>query len=56
MRLEMREEIRRIHAQTKITTIYVTHDQKDKAMGKLLLIELYIHFLNYLIISGNYSI
>ena len=29
LRLEMREEIRRIHAQTKITTIYVTHDQKE---------------------------
>src|SRR6266576_6230132 len=28
LRLEMREEIRRIHAQTRITTIYVTHDQK----------------------------
>ena len=29
LRLEMREEIRRIHARTKITTIYVTHDQKE---------------------------
>ncbi len=29
LRLEMREEIRRIHSQTKITTIYVTHDQKE---------------------------
>lgn len=29
LRLEMREEIRRIHLQTKITTIYVTHDQKE---------------------------
>src|SRR3989475_2430393 len=29
LRLEMREEIRRIHAQTKITTLYVTHDQKE---------------------------
>jgi iron(III) transport system ATP-binding protein len=29
LRLEMREEIRRIHEQTKITTIYVTHDQKE---------------------------
>jgi iron(III) transport system ATP-binding protein len=29
LRLEMREEIRRIHAQTKITTVYVTHDQKE---------------------------
>ncbi len=29
LRLEMREEIRRIHAQTKITAIYVTHDQKE---------------------------
>src|SRR5439155_22109078 len=29
LRLEMREEIRRIHAQTTITTIYVTHDQKE---------------------------
>ena len=25
----MREEIRRIHRQTKITTLYVTHDQKE---------------------------
>ncbi|MCX7871978.1 MAG: ABC transporter ATP-binding protein [Verrucomicrobiae bacterium] len=29
LRLEMRTEIRRIHDQTKITTIYVTHDQKE---------------------------
>jgi len=29
LRLEMRSEIRRIHEQTKITTIYVTHDQKE---------------------------
>lgn len=29
LRLEMREEIRRIHEQTKITAIYVTHDQKE---------------------------
>jgi iron(III) transport system ATP-binding protein len=29
LRLEMREEIRRIHAHTRITTIYVTHDQKE---------------------------
>ena len=29
LRLEMREEIRRIHHQTPITTIYVTHDQKE---------------------------
>lgn len=29
LRLEMREEIRRIHAETKITTVYVTHDQKE---------------------------
>ena len=29
LRLEMREEIRRIQAETKITTIYVTHDQKE---------------------------
>lgn len=29
LRLEMREEIRRIHAQTRLTTIYVTHDQKE---------------------------
>src|SRR5438094_8400224 len=27
--LEMREEIRRIHAHSRITTIYVTHDQKE---------------------------
>ena len=29
LRLEMRDEIRRIHAETKITMIYVTHDQKE---------------------------
>jgi iron(III) transport system ATP-binding protein len=29
LRLELRDEIRRIHAQTRITTIYVTHDQKE---------------------------
>ncbi len=29
LRLEMRQELRRIHAQTKVTTIYVTHDQKE---------------------------
>lgn len=29
LRLEMRDEIRRIHAQTRITTLYVTHDQKE---------------------------
>ena len=29
LRLELREEIRRIHAQTRITTVYVTHDQKE---------------------------
>jgi iron(III) transport system ATP-binding protein len=29
LRLEMRDEIRRIHDRTKITTIYVTHDQKE---------------------------
>jgi iron(III) transport system ATP-binding protein len=29
LRLEMREEIRRIHDRTRITTIYVTHDQKE---------------------------
>src|SRR5216117_985038 len=29
LRIEMREEIRRIHARTRITTIYVTHDQKE---------------------------
>ena len=29
LRLEMREEIRRIHRHTRITTIYVTHDQKE---------------------------
>jgi iron(III) transport system ATP-binding protein len=29
LRLEMREEIRRIHAETRITTVYVTHDQKE---------------------------
>lgn len=29
LRLEMREEIRRIHDETRITTVYVTHDQKE---------------------------
>ncbi|MGC8743454.1 MAG: ABC transporter ATP-binding protein [Verrucomicrobiia bacterium] len=29
LRLEMRTEIRRIHERTKITTVYVTHDQKE---------------------------
>ncbi len=29
LRLEMREEIRRIHDRTRITTLYVTHDQKE---------------------------
>ena len=29
LRLEMRDEIRRIHAQTRVTTVYVTHDQKE---------------------------
>lgn len=29
LRIEMREEIRRIHSETRITTVYVTHDQKE---------------------------
>ena len=29
LRLELREEIRRIHAATRITTLYVTHDQQE---------------------------
>lgn len=29
LRLEMREEIRRIHRETKITAVYVTHDQQE---------------------------
>ncbi|HNQ87601.1 MAG TPA: ABC transporter ATP-binding protein [Verrucomicrobiota bacterium] len=29
LRLEMRDEIRQIHQQTRITSIYVTHDQKE---------------------------
>jgi iron(III) transport system ATP-binding protein len=29
LRLELREEIRRVHARTRITTIYVTHDQGE---------------------------
>jgi iron(III) transport system ATP-binding protein len=29
LRLELREEIRRIHDETRITTVYVTHDQKE---------------------------
>ncbi|MCP5519074.1 MAG: ABC transporter ATP-binding protein [Verrucomicrobiales bacterium] len=32
LRLEMRAEIRRIHQQTRITTVYVTHDQ-DEALS-----------------------
>jgi len=34
LRLEMRDNISRIHRQTKITTLYVTHDQKESlSMG-----------------------
>ena len=29
LRLEMRDEIRRLHQELKLTTIYVTHDQKE---------------------------
>ncbi|MBI3468841.1 MAG: ABC transporter ATP-binding protein, partial [Planctomycetes bacterium] len=29
LRAEMREEIRRIHDETRLTTVYVTHDQKE---------------------------
>lgn len=29
LRLEMRNEIRRIHEETRLTTVYVTHDQKE---------------------------
>lgn len=29
LRLEMRDEIRRLHSELKLTTIYVTHDQKE---------------------------
>jgi len=29
LRLEMRDEIRRLHAELKLTTVYVTHDQKE---------------------------
>jgi len=29
LRKEMRQELKRIHSQTRITTIYVTHDQKE---------------------------
>lgn len=29
LRLEMRDEIRRIHGETRITTVYVTHDQQE---------------------------
>ena len=29
LRVAMREEIRRIHDQTRVTTVYVTHDQKE---------------------------
>lgn len=29
LRLEMRENLSRIHRETKITTVYVTHDQKE---------------------------
>lgn len=29
LRLEMRDEIKRLHAETKITSLYVTHDQEE---------------------------
>lgn len=29
LRLEMRDEIQRIHEETRLTTVYVTHDQKE---------------------------
>jgi iron(III) transport system ATP-binding protein len=29
LRVEMRHELRRIHAETAVTTLYVTHDQKE---------------------------
>jgi multiple sugar transport system ATP-binding protein len=29
LRVEMRQELRRIHSETGITTVYVTHDQKE---------------------------
>src|SRR5205814_5607629 len=29
LRDEMREEIRRLHAETELTMVYVTHDQKE---------------------------
>jgi iron(III) transport system ATP-binding protein len=29
LRAEMREEIRRVHSETRLTTVYVTHDQKE---------------------------
>jgi iron(III) transport system ATP-binding protein len=29
LRLEMRDEIRRLHSELKLTTVYVTHDQKE---------------------------
>lgn len=29
LRLEMRDEIRRLHSELRITTVYVTHDQKE---------------------------
>ncbi|MGE3309918.1 MAG: ABC transporter ATP-binding protein [Limisphaerales bacterium] len=29
LRLEMRDELRRIHEETRLTTVYVTHDQKE---------------------------
>ncbi len=29
LRLEMRDELRRIHDETRLTTVYVTHDQKE---------------------------
>jgi len=37
LRMEMRETISRIHEQTKITTLYVTHDQKEAlSMGSMI--------------------
>jgi ABC-type Fe3+/spermidine/putrescine transport system ATPase subunit len=50
LRLEMRENITRIHQQTKITTIYVTHDQKEAlSMGT----DISLMYAGELIQSGS---
>lgn len=50
LRLEMRDNISRIHKQTGITTVYVTHDQKEAlSMGT----EISIMHAGHLVQSGS---